>query len=238
MLLAVCHTFGVMCRWLGVADAVLRGPEKGGKSAGILENVLTPAAAAHPWFGLLRARAARSAAAAHPRQPAVRSDPARRRRCRTGITAIAHETLGVGGPPGDALTMIEVARDRDGAMPRIFGVNHHPEIVNRPRQLTILRKRMERGEVTPEWYAERSPRSPQTSDEHGDRALHVTSHYTLLAPLRHYLHREARLRAEALGRPLDHRSRPRAAFSSARPPTSCRPTMEAEPRAPEAAVRL
>ena len=52
-LLAVCHTFGVMCRWLGVADAVLRGPEKGGKSAGILENVLTPEAAAHPWFGLL-----------------------------------------------------------------------------------------------------------------------------------------------------------------------------------------
>ena len=49
-LLAVCHTFGVMCRWLGVADAVLRGPEKGGKSTGIVENVLTDAALAHPWF--------------------------------------------------------------------------------------------------------------------------------------------------------------------------------------------
>ena len=32
-LLAVCHTFGVMCRWLGIADVVLRGPEKGGKSS-------------------------------------------------------------------------------------------------------------------------------------------------------------------------------------------------------------
>ena len=43
-------------------------------------------------------------------------------------------------------------------MPRILGVNHHPEIVNRPRQLTILQKRMERGAVTPEWYAERAKR--------------------------------------------------------------------------------
>ena len=38
-LFAVCHTFGVMCRWLGVADAVLRGPEKGGKSSGSLVRV-------------------------------------------------------------------------------------------------------------------------------------------------------------------------------------------------------
>src|SRR5262245_10364887 len=41
-LLAVCHTFGVLCRWSGAAEAVLRPPQKGGKSAGILENVLTP----------------------------------------------------------------------------------------------------------------------------------------------------------------------------------------------------
>jgi hypothetical protein len=97
---------------------------------------------------------------------------------------------------------MEVARDRDGQMPRIFGVNHHPEIVNRPRQLTILRKRMERGEVTPEWYEERVAALTQDIHDHGDRALHVTSSYTLLAPLRHYLHREARRRAEELGRPL------------------------------------
>ena len=50
-LIGVCHTFGVMSRWLGVADPVLRGPEKGGKSAGIVDSVLTPASAAHPWFG-------------------------------------------------------------------------------------------------------------------------------------------------------------------------------------------
>ena len=201
VLLAVCHTFGVMCRWLGVADAVLRGPEKGGKSTGIVENVLTPAAVAHPWFGRL----------AHelPDRRRLRILDSRlydliprRNPLASGVTAIAHETLGVGGAEGEALTMMEVARDRDGGMPRIFAVNHHPEIVNRPRQLTILRKRMERREVTPEWYQERVASLTQDIHDHGDRALHVTSSYTLLAPLRHYLHLEAQRRAEELGRQL------------------------------------
>ena len=34
-------------------------------------------------------------------------------------------------------------------MPRIFGVNHHPEIVDRSRQMLILQQKLERGEVTP-----------------------------------------------------------------------------------------
>ena len=55
VLLAICHSFGVMCRWLGVAYAHLRGPEKGGKSAGIMENALTAATQAHPWFRHLSA---------------------------------------------------------------------------------------------------------------------------------------------------------------------------------------
>jgi hypothetical protein len=201
VLLAVCHTFGVMCRWLGAADAVLRGPEKGGKSTGILENVLTPAAVAHPWFGLLarelpdRRRLRVLDSRLYDLIPQGEPLPA-------GVTAIAHEAVRVGGPAGTALTMLEVAREGGGRMPRIFGVNHHPEIVNRPRQLTILRKRMDRGEVTPEWYEERVAALTQDIHEHGDRALHVTSSYTLLAPLRHYLHREARRRAEDLGRLL------------------------------------
>ena len=49
-LLAVCHSFGVMCRWSAIAQPVLRPAEKGGKSAGILENVLTEEGARHPWF--------------------------------------------------------------------------------------------------------------------------------------------------------------------------------------------
>jgi hypothetical protein len=201
-LLAVCHTFGVMCRWLNLADVVLRGPEKGGKSAGILDNLLTADAAGHPWFSQL-----------------ARELPDRRRLkvldnrlydlipysedLGPGVTAIGHETLGPGGPRGPGLTMLEVARDRAGAMPRIFGVNHHPEIVNRPRQLTILRKRMERGEVTAEWFAERSAALTQDIDEHGDRSLHLTSSYTLLAPMRHSLYRQALRRARLLGRSLD-----------------------------------
>jgi hypothetical protein len=201
-LLAVCHTFGVMCRWLGIADARLRGPEKGGKSAGILENVLTPEAAAHPWFGRFsrelpdRRRFRVLENRLYDLIP--RQDPPGH-----GVVAIAYETQGVGGPPGDALTMVEVARDDTGAMPRILGVNHHPEIVNRPRQLTILRKRMERGEVSPAWFAERSAALTQDIEEHGDRALQLTSSYTLFGPLRYYLLREARRRAAALGRQLE-----------------------------------
>src|SRR4029079_7982629 len=51
-LLAVCHSFGILCRWSGVARPVLRGLEKGGKSVGILDNLLTPEALEHPWFPL------------------------------------------------------------------------------------------------------------------------------------------------------------------------------------------
>src|SRR5262245_19500058 len=55
-LLAVCHTFGLMCRWLKVAEPVPRGPEKGGKSEGVLDNLLTPTAREHPWFAALAGR--------------------------------------------------------------------------------------------------------------------------------------------------------------------------------------
>jgi hypothetical protein len=83
-------------------------------------------------------------------------------------------------------------------------VNHHPEIVNRPRQMTILKKRMERGAVTPEWYAERAKTLTETiGDERGDRWLHLTSSYMFLGPLRFHLYRQIRLRAEALGLAID-----------------------------------
>jgi len=202
-LLAVCHTFGVMCRWLGIADVVLRGADKGGKSSGIVDNVLTDAAIAHPWFVRL-----------------ARELPDRRRLkildnrlydlipppagLPPDVVPLSCEALGVCGPPGEALTAIEVARDADGVMPRMLGVNHHPEIVNRPRQLTILKKRMERGAVTPEWYAERAKTLTETiGDEHGDQWLHLTSSYMFLGPLRFHLYRQIRLRAASLGRQID-----------------------------------
>ena len=48
--------------------------------------------------------------------------------------------------------MIEFARDAGGLMPRVFGVNHHPEIVNRAGQLAILEQKLERGEVSAQWW--------------------------------------------------------------------------------------
>jgi hypothetical protein len=200
-LLSVCHTFGVMCRWLGVADAVLRGPEKGGKSTGVVENLLTDDALTHPWFSRF--------AEALPdgrRLFALDNrlyDLIPRGRLSAGVTAISYEALGKGGPMGDALTMMEVARDEGGVMPRMFGVNHHPEIVNRARLLVTLEKQLERGDVTREWYEERKKTLTEpVADEWGDRLIHLTSSYTFMAPLRFHLYKLARLRGEALARPL------------------------------------
>ncbi len=198
-LLAVCHTFGVMCHWSGLARPVLRGPEKGGKSTGVLENVLDPNACEHPWFrrfdgeladrGRLRVLDNRL----FDLIPGHETFP-------TGTLAVGWETLGVGGPPGDAITMIEFARDAGGIMPRVFGVNHHPEIVNRARQLVILEQKLERGEVSAEWVAERCEILTRSYPaENSEHLLQLTSDYTLLRPLRFHLQRQVRLRAESLG---------------------------------------
>jgi hypothetical protein len=198
-LLSVCHSFGVMCRWAGVARAQLRGPEKGGKSSGILENILTPQALAHPWFSRfaehlpdrLRLRIVDNRLFDLIPETRVDGD---------GMLPVGHETRGVGGPRGEALTMMEFARDAGGLMPRLFGSNHHPEIVDRARQMLILGQKLERGEVTREWYEERRLVLTQTyAEEDSDQRLHITSDYTLLGPLRFYAYRQLRLRAEALG---------------------------------------
>ena len=98
---------------------------------------------------------------------------------------------------------MEVARAQDGEMPRVLGVNHHPEIVNRQRQMVVLRKKLQRGAVTEEWAAERlRTLTEPIEDEHGDRLLQLTSSYTFLAPLRAAIYRAAAQRASALGRTL------------------------------------
>jgi hypothetical protein len=196
-LLSVCHSFGVMCRWAGVADAVLRTPAKGGKSAGILENVLTPEGQRHPWF----ARFAEELPE-HRRLRIVDHrlfDLIPAAGAVNGFTPIGYETLGPGGPQGDALTMMEFARDERGMMPRVFGSNHHPEIVDRSRQRMILEQKRERGEVTEDWYLDRRGLLDQYPDDSTDQRLHLTSDFTLLAPLRYFLYRALRQRAESLG---------------------------------------
>jgi hypothetical protein len=200
-LLSVCHSFGVMCRWSGVAEAVLRPASKGGKSAGILENVLTPEAQRHPWFARFAEELPerRRLRVVDHRLFDLIPDPT----AVDGFVPIGHETLGPGGPPGDALTMMEFARDASGVMPRVFGVNHHPEIVDRSRQQMILEQKRERGEVTEEWYLDRKGLLSQYPDDSTDQRLHLTSDFTLIAPLRFYLYRELKQRAESLGLELD-----------------------------------
>lgn len=198
-LLSVCHSFGVMCRWSGAARAVLRPRDKGGKSAGILENLLTPEAERHPWFrrfGRELPEGRRLRVVDHRLFDMIlEGDPIPPR-----FVPIGHETQGIGGPEGEALTMMEFARDRGGVMPRIFGVNHHPEIVDRSRQLMILRKKFDRGEVSDEWFEDRALVLTQSyPDDASDQRLHLTSDFTLLAPLRFHLYRHVRRRAESLG---------------------------------------
>jgi hypothetical protein len=197
-LLGVCHTFGVMCRWLGIADAVLRGAEKGGKSSGIVDNVLAGDVTAHPWFSRFA-----DALPDHRRFRVLDNrlydlipGPSL---ATSGVAAIAHETTDA-GDAGPGVTMIEVARMADGVMPRILGVNHHPEVVNRPRLLVLLEEKYARGDVSREWYDERKATLTEpVADEWGDRLLHLTSSYTFMGPLRYHLYRQARLRGESLG---------------------------------------
>jgi len=196
-LFAVCHTFGVMCRWLGVADAVLRGPERGGKSVGVRHNVLCQAGQQHPWF-------TRFAQTLDDRErfpvldnrlyDLVPQGPPPR-----GVAVLALDCDDQGAP-ADAITMVEVSRETDETVPRILGVNHHPEIINRRRQLVLLEKKRARGGVNEAWFTERLAALTQPIDhDTDDRHLHLTSSYTLLGPLRAALYREVRRRADALG---------------------------------------
>ncbi len=198
VLLAVCHTFGVMCRWAGIASPRFRGPEKGGKSTGILENILTPEARKHPWF-----RRFADTLRDGERFRIVDNrlfDLIPEGSLPNGLTAIGYETPSEGGTHGDALTMVEWMRDQAGIMPRVFGVNHHPEIVDRARQLMILQRKHDRGEVSDRWYQERLDIMTRSyPDEDSELRLALTSDYTLVAPFRFHLFRELRLRAEALG---------------------------------------
>jgi hypothetical protein len=100
---AVCHTFGAVCRWLGIADVVLRGPDKG-KSADRRERA-HQAGREHPWFRSSRGCCPTVSTSA---SSTTGSTTIPRGALPVGMTAIAHEAAR--RRPGDALTMIEVAR--------------------------------------------------------------------------------------------------------------------------------
>jgi hypothetical protein len=176
-LLGVCHSFGLMCRWSGAARVELRAE----KSNGMPENVLAPAAAAHPWFAKF---AERLRDGRHFRVVDNRLFDLIAEHSSANVIAREDET-------SDGVTMVEFARAADG-MPRILGVNHHPEIVDREHITAVLEEKRERGEVSEEWYQERVVTLRDLFSQY-ERDSRLTSEYTLLGPLRHHL---ARLVAE------------------------------------------
>jgi len=87
-----------------------------------------------------------------------------------------------------AVTMIELARDEIG-MPRVFGTNHHPEIIDREHILCVLEEKRAHGEVTEEWYNERADTMTRLFQGEGELQSQLTSEFTFLAILRHHIGR-------------------------------------------------
>ena len=92
--------------------------------------------------------------------------------------------------------MIELARDASGAMPRFMGVNHHPEIIDRDHIMQVLDEQRAHGEVTDQWYGERATTMRDLFRGEHERQSRLTSHYTLLAPLRYQIERIIAERAD------------------------------------------
>jgi hypothetical protein len=176
-LIGVCHSFGLMCRWSGAAHPQLREE----KSSGIQSNVLSPTAYDHPWF-------AKFANALSDRKHFRVVDNRLfdlvldHSVIRGSITPIAFESDDSG-----ILTMAEFARA--GEMPRVFGVNHHPEIIDRDHLLNVLAEKRAHGDVTDQWYRERSHTLENEMIGENEAQSRLTSHYTLLAPLRFHIER-------------------------------------------------
>lgn len=175
-LFAICHSFGLVCRWSGIAHPELREE----KSSGMPTNALSDEAKAHPWFEQF----ARELPDGRHFQVVdnrlfdlILDAPAR-------SLPIAFESEG-----SDGLTMVELARDASGTMPRFFAVNHHPEIIDRDHIMQVLDEKRAHGEVDDRWYRERERTMRDLFHGESERQSRLTSRYTLLAPLRHQLER-------------------------------------------------
>lgn len=180
-MVAVCHSFGLVCRWSGIAHPELRDE----KSSGMPMNRLSREAAQHPWF--------REFAHELPDREHFRVIDNR-------LFDLVLDHAGKSMPiafdatNGRALTMVEIARDAGGTMPRFVGVNHHPEIIDREHILEVLDEKRDRGEVSQAWYSERRATMNDLFHGENERLSRLTSHYTLLEPLRYHLERAVRSR--------------------------------------------
>ena len=184
-MLGICHSFGLLSRWAGVARAVLRGPERGGKSAGIVTNVLTDDARAHPFFG------AYFAENGGPEVKVLDSRlfdllPTGSRDARP----LAFDCGNGGAGRGEAVTMLEFARFPGGTVPRVWGVNHHPEIGDVGLQRERLERLRENGGVSDAWYRERlAALDAWNASAATEQGLQRTTHWTFEKPLRIHLER-------------------------------------------------
>ena len=180
-LFAVCHSFGMVCRWSGVAEPELR-PEK---SSGMPLNRLSREALQHPWF-----------------EQFARELPDRQhfRVVDNRLFDLVLQSPGKSLPiafeaeGNPALTMVELARDEGGTMPRILGANHHPEIIDREHIMQVLDEKRAHGEVSDQWYRERATTMRELFHGENERQSRLTSRYTLLAPLRFQIERVIRER--------------------------------------------
>jgi hypothetical protein len=180
-MIAVCHSFGLVCRWSHVAAPVLREE----KSSGMPLNRLSREAMQHPWF----AQFARELPD-HQHFRVVDNRLFDLILDRPGKSIpIAFEAAG-----STALTMVELARDTTGEMPRFIGVNHHPEIIDRDHIMQVLDQKRAHGEVTDQWYDERAITMRDLFRGERERQSRLTSRYTLIEPLRHQLARVVRER--------------------------------------------
>lgn len=177
-LLAVCHSFGLLCRWSGAAHPEMR--EK--KSTGIPLNFLSDEATAHPWFSRFSERLAdrRHFSVLDNRLFDLVADQS------PTVTPLAFEN-----ESRRVLTMVEVATEASTGIPRIFGANHHPEIIDREHILAVLDEKRAHGEVSDAWYEERAGTLANLFHGEQERQSRLTSEYTLLALLRHHVGRLA-----------------------------------------------
>lgn len=178
-LFAYCHSFGVMCRWSGIATPVIRSEAKG-KSSGIVGYRLSAEAHAHPWFSRFA-----SELIAAPRFRVLDSrlfDLIPSGDWRDEVIPLAWEADPIEGEP--ALTMVEFARDEGGVMPRVLAANHHPEVVDLNHLQEVLDEKLAIGEVDEQWHEERG-RALRAFWNEPDTDVRVrrTSRFTLLEPL-------------------------------------------------------
>jgi hypothetical protein len=181
----ICHSFGLLARWAGVARAALRGPDRGGKSTGVVTNFLTDDARTHPFFGDYFAENG------GPEVKVLDSRLFDLLPTGPGMARpLSFDGDRTGTNRGEAVTMLEFARPENGKVSRIWGVNHHPEIGH----VSLQRERLERmwanGGVSEAWYRERlTGLAAWNASPAMEESLQRTARWTFELPLRAHLER-------------------------------------------------